>query len=763
VSSRTGLHRACLAFLFLLGTPPLLLAQSASRSPETDLDAFMAKVLARREENRLTLERYVLDETEEFEVLGPGRAPLYRRQREFTWYVRDGLHVRSPVRFGGVAVGDRDRTAYEENWMRRERARLERRKKQKEDATGKAEPEPAAEPPIDLASGAAIPEPRFVSEAYFLEFKFEPGNYYLAGRERLEGKEVLRIEYYPTRLFEDDDPPEKRKRDKGQEYEDRINRQMNKTALITLWIDPAEHQIVKYTFDNVWMDFLPGAWLVRIDEIGASMEMGQPFPGIWLPRAIAIKAGATLANGSFDASYDRRFSSYRLAEVTTRITIPKAPEPAEARTLEPAREGGRSLAEARPPEQAREGGPFVLEDIQASETIAEIRVHGNAFMADADVIRVAGFALGQPVDDARLAEIERRLKESGLFDSVEVRKRYRSLADASAVAVLLVVHEKPGVTSAPTEGDVVNSSWRRFRSRLMFLPILTYADGYGFTYGGRVSTVDLLGAGERFSVPLTWGGTRRAALEFEETFERGPLTRVTSSFGIAQRENPHFEIDDRRVEWRGRVERRFLGLLRAGVETSTASVDFGSLDERLWTIGADVALDTRGDPAFPRNAVYVGAGWTALDVKGPAERVNRYAADARGYLGLLGQSVLAARAQFTGADAALPEYERLLVGGSSTLRGFRAGAFSGDRALVTSVEIRLPITSVLRSARLGVVGFADAARVYDVGQRFDDAEWHRAAGAGVFLIASFVRLNLDVAHGFTDGDTRVHFGMGFAF
>ena len=37
---------------------------------------------------------------------------------------------------------------------------------------------------------------------------------------------------------------------------------MNKTALVTLWVDPVEHQIVKYTFDNVWMDFLPGG-LVR--------------------------------------------------------------------------------------------------------------------------------------------------------------------------------------------------------------------------------------------------------------------------------------------------------------------------------------------------------------------------------------------------------------------------------------------------------------------------------------------------------------------
>ena len=53
---------------------------------------------------------------------------------------------------------------------------------------------------------------------------------------------------------------------------------MNKTALVTLWVDPVEHQIVKYTFDNVWMDFLPARWLVRdrrhprVDDDGAAVS-----------------------------------------------------------------------------------------------------------------------------------------------------------------------------------------------------------------------------------------------------------------------------------------------------------------------------------------------------------------------------------------------------------------------------------------------------------------------------------------------------------
>jgi hypothetical protein len=741
VSKPSGLPRLSLALLLL----SLIPSPAQAQTQPNELDAFMEKVLAQRERNRITLQQYVLDERETFELIGPARVPLHREDREFTWYVRDGVHVRSPVRFGGVGVGEEERRKYEEDWLRRERARAERKKKKDAESGKPAEPAGGEELP-DASGNAALPAPRFVSEAYFMEFKFEPGNYYLAGREKLDGVDVLRIEYYPKRMFEDNDTPEERKRDKGQEFEDRIHGQLNKTALITLWVDPKEHQIVKYTFDNVWMDFLPGAWLVRVDEIRASMEMGQPFPGVWLPRGIHFRAGATLAMGSFDGTYSRTFKDYRQAEVKTKITIPKAPAPAAVHW----------------PEES-EAGPFAEDRLPQSERVTEIRVHGNAFVEDADVVRIAGIATGQPVDDAALKAAQERLERSGLFESVEVRKRYRSLTDASDVALLLIVHERPGVRSASQRTDVANSSWRRIRSKMMFFPILTYADGYAFTYGGRVSTVDLLGAGERLSVPLTWGGTRKAALEFERLFERGPFTRVFSSFGIWQRENPSYEIDDRRVEWLGRVERHFAGVVRTGFEVSDASVEFGVTDERLWTMGADVALDTRRDPAFPRNAVYLGAGWTGLDVHGPAQRVNRYLVDTRGYVGVFRQLVLAARAQYTAADAPLPVYERILIGGSSTLRGFNAGEFTGDRAFVSSAELRLPITSVLNAAKLGVYGFTDAAKAYDYGTKFEDAPWRQSAGAGAFLIASVIRLNLEVGHGFKTGDTRVHFGMGFAF
>ena len=98
---------------------------------------------------------------------------------------------------------------------------------------------------------------------------------------------------------------------------------MDKTSQVTLWVDPATYQIVKYTFDNVWMDFLPVGWLVKIDDLKAQMQMGQPFPSVWLPRNINIHAGLTFALGSMEFQYRREFSNYRKADVTSKIRVPK--------------------------------------------------------------------------------------------------------------------------------------------------------------------------------------------------------------------------------------------------------------------------------------------------------------------------------------------------------------------------------------------------------------------------------------------------------
>src|SRR4029434_6706836 len=99
------------------------------------------------------------------EVLGPGRAPLYRLKREYSWYVRDGLHVRSPIRFDGVTVGESARREYEDDWIRRERERLERKADRDRERAGGTKD--AAPQDVGESGGGATPHrpPGFVCES----------------------------------------------------------------------------------------------------------------------------------------------------------------------------------------------------------------------------------------------------------------------------------------------------------------------------------------------------------------------------------------------------------------------------------------------------------------------------------------------------------------------------------------------------------------------------------------------------------------------
>jgi hypothetical protein len=166
-------------------------------------------------------------------------------------------------------------------------------------------------------------QPQFISSAYFLRFKFEEGKYALVGHETVDGRDVLRIEYYPARMFTGSD---RRRTGKPQSAKDaardaEFQRLMNKVALVTLWVEPKAHQIVKYTFDNVGFDFLPAQWLVHVSDVKATMAVGQPFPDIWLPTSLEVNLAMTMAFGQFDVRYGLDYHDYRVPNVTSKVGI----------------------------------------------------------------------------------------------------------------------------------------------------------------------------------------------------------------------------------------------------------------------------------------------------------------------------------------------------------------------------------------------------------------------------------------------------------
>ena len=161
-------------------------------------------------------------------------------------------------------------------------------------------------------------------------------------------------------------------------------------------------------------------------------------------------------------------------------------------------------------------------------------------------------------------------------------------------------------------------------------------------------------------------------------------------------------------------------------------------------------LDTRRDPAFPRNAVYAAVGVERLWFDTSAD-TTRVTADARGFLGLFGQTVLAVRAQHVRAADPLPVYEQALLGGDATLRGFKLGYRSGDRLLAGSAEIRVPLSTPRRFTRHGPGGLRrhrDGLRCpRSAGRR----QWDTGVGAGVFLQGPLLGLRVDVARGLDSG------------
>ena len=403
-------------------------------------------------------------------------------------------------------------------------------------------------------------------------------------------------------------------------------------------------------------------------------------------------------------------------------------------------------------------GPVAASPRLHTDTIVELRVHGNQALSDEDVLGLAGVAVGDRIGEEIVVEVERQLLENGRFDAVDVRRRYLSLVATDQMALILVVQERAGATPTNPLAQLVGPVWRR----TMFLPVLDYTEGCGFTYGGRASLVDILGTGGRVSVPATWGGTKQIAVEVDKPFETGILHRIQAGAALEQREDPHFEINDERTTVWVRVTRRLPGNFRVDAHATWADVRFGARDDRLAAYRVTLAVDTTNGVTFPRDAVFAEAGFEWLDRSGQDTLIGRPSYEVRGYKGLIGQTVLAVRGRYQGADGAVPPYELALLGGAGSLRGWAVGKLAGDQLAAASAELRLPFSSPLSIGTAGANLFFDVGTVFEAGQFVRSAQFRQGAGAGLFFYTPLIRFQLEVAHNLVD-TVRLHVGAALSF
>ena len=314
----------------------LAAAVVAYPSAQTDLDTLMAQVLDRRDENWKKLQQYTLTERETLQITALAVLRLFGFEREYLWFPREGFFVRSPLKADGVAVDEERRRREEASWLKnaqnseKRRQEMATRKTKAGAAAAGDAPVSVSSLPGDIALTGAVEdvisqtfEPGFIQSANFMRFKFDQGQYALVGRERMLDRDVLKVEYYPRNLFDDEKERPCRQKDQqarcDSDREADIERKLNKVALATLWVDPAERQILRYEFRFQDMDFLPGRAIIRVDSSRATMQMGEPFANVWLPDAVTMRFRLSSAAGPLEARYDVKYREYRVPETSGRV------------------------------------------------------------------------------------------------------------------------------------------------------------------------------------------------------------------------------------------------------------------------------------------------------------------------------------------------------------------------------------------------------------------------------------------------------------
>jgi hypothetical protein len=395
------------------------------------------------------------------------------------------------------------------------------------------------------------------------------------------------------------------------------------------------------------------------------------------------------------------------------------------------------------------------------EVVVQIQVHGNLLTSEEEVLRLAGIRVGMPFEAGTIESVTERLRAASRFASVEVLKRFASIADPTQVLLVILVDDgRVAVDWSTGEVSAPKGLLGRRGKRVMFVPILRYEDGYGVSYGVQLAVPNPAGARSRLAFPLTWGGEKRAAIELEKNMSRGPFTRILGRAGVSRRENPFFELDDDRRRFDVLAERRLGRSLRGGVQAGLERASFQGATESFGTFGAEVELDTRLDPFLSPNAIYGRMRWDRLAFEsGPAARTSM---EARAHVGVIGQSLFVARVLREDSNRSLPPNFKPLLGGMSNLRGFRAGYAAGDTLLAASGELRVPLTSPLNVGKLGVSAFMDLGTAYDKGARLEQQKFERAIGGSIWLLAAVLRFDLSIARGLGSG-TRVQAGAGVTF
>jgi translocation and assembly module TamA len=381
--------------------------------------------------------------------------------------------------------------------------------------------------------------------------------------------------------------------------------------------------------------------------------------------------------------------------------------------------------------------------------------------------RLATWRPGDPYDPEDVAELERRLLDTGVYDSVTVAlaPKERTTAQGHRPIVVSLADRSPrsielGASYATSEGFGLDGRWTRY-NRLGRFDTLAIV--------GRLSNVD-----SRLGAELTLPHWRRPQQTLKLTSEA--YSTDTDAYNEAG------------ARLRADVQRRFgkTSYINAG-----ASLDFSKTEEKqavvLTPLGREVitaavfagfSLDRSNDPLDPSR------GWRAQALTEPTLIAGdetlpylKVQGQASAYFpfGERSQTVLAGRLKLGsilgGQIPDVPASRRFYAGGGGSVRGFAYQAVGprladntpqgGLSLMEASLEVRHKLTR-----RWGVVAFLDAGAV-GTDQFPTGKDLSAGAGVGIRYDLGFGPIRADIAVPLDkrqgDPDFQIYLSIGQSF
>ena len=396
---------------------------------------------------------------------------------------------------------------------------------------------------------------------------------------------------------------------------------------------------------------------------------------------------------------------------------------------------------------------------------------GNFRTRDSVLNRQFNFSQGEPFSLTRVLEGQRRLRELGVFDSVQVRTIGLKEKEQTVHLLVETAEKKPdyfelGGGYQTDKGPYLRSKIGDRNVLGLNKEIRTSGEisAVGYTWDAGIADPRFLGTDIRADFSIYLKREELFNQDFGTDSRGGKIT-------FSRRWTPRITTD---LAWRYERRVQYLREDADATETDPETLE----DRRIIVLTPSISYDSRDSFIQPRQGMLAGL---SMDVSrglgNTLDNFVRYRLDLRKYQSVHPRLTLAGRLRLGymyeyGIDGQIPKDQLFFLGGTTDVRGFgenllryndQGDPVGGRVAINTSLEARIDLGSHFETSL-----FLDSGAIKDApaGAGGDD-DFHYAAGVGLHYLTPIGPLSLMYGYKLNrregEGSGQVHFAIGYTF